>query len=48
MEQIKKNNDLNYTFCKWADEDFYREIEILKQKRKTLMQKAIIEKVNNQ
>ena len=48
MEQIKKNNDSNYTFCKWADEDFYREIEILKQKRKTLMQKSIVEKVNNQ
>lgn len=34
MEQIKKNNDLNYTFSKWDDEDFYREIEMLKQKRK--------------
>lgn len=34
MEQIKKNNDLNYTFCKWDDDDFYREIEMLKQKRK--------------
>ena len=36
MEQIKKNNDLNYTFCKWDDDDFYREIEMLKQKRKFL------------
>lgn len=39
MEQIKKNNDLNYTFCKWADEDFYREIEILKKKRKCVKQR---------
>ena len=36
MEQIKKNNDFNYTFCQWDDEDFYREIEMLKQKRKLL------------
>lgn len=48
MELIKKSNDSNYTFCKWNDEDFYREIEILKQKRKSIRQKDIIEKVINQ
>ena len=37
MEQIKKNNDLNYTFSKWEDDDFYREIEILKQKRESIL-----------
>lgn len=36
MERIKSNNDSNYTFCKWDDEDFYREIERLKQKRKNI------------
>ena len=39
MEQIKKNNDSNYTFCKWTDEDFYREIKLLKQKRKSILNK---------
>ena len=34
MEQIKKNNDLNYTFCKWDDEDFYKEMNMLKEKIK--------------
>lgn len=37
MEQIKKDNDLNYTFSKWEDDDFYREIEILKQKRESIL-----------
>ena len=36
IEQIKKNNYSNYTFCKWADNDFYREIESLKKKREDL------------
>ena len=27
---IKKNNDINYTFNKWNDKDFYEEIEIIK------------------
>jgi len=39
MEQIKKNNDSNYTFCKWADEDFGREIKMLKQKRDAILSK---------
>lgn len=34
IELAKKNNDLNYTFCNWSDEDFYREIQLLKDKRK--------------
>ena len=33
MESLKKNNDPNYTFCKWEDEDFYKEIQLLKDKR---------------
>lgn len=37
MELAKKNNDLSYTFCNWNDEDFYREIELLKNKRDELL-----------
>lgn len=37
MELAKKNNDLNYTFCKWDDENFYKEMELLKNKRKEIM-----------
>ena len=37
MESIKNNNDMDYTFCKWKDEDFYREIELLKNKRKQMI-----------
>ena len=37
MELIKKENDSNYTFCNWKDEDFYREIKLLKNKRKQIL-----------
>ena len=37
MELIKKENDSNYTFCNWGDEDFYREINLLKNKRKQIL-----------
>ena len=37
MELVKKNNDSNYTFCNWSDEDFYREINLLKNKRKEIL-----------
>ncbi len=37
MELAKKNNDLNYTFCKWDDENFYKEMELLKNKRKEII-----------
>ena len=37
MELAKKNNDTNYTFCNWNDEDFYREINLLKNKRKQIL-----------
>ena len=37
MELIKKENDSNYTFCNWVDEDFYREIKLLKNKRKQIL-----------
>lgn len=36
MELAKKNNDLNYTFCNWSDEDFYREMNLLKNKREEI------------
>lgn len=42
MELTKKNNDLNYTFCNWNDEDFNREIEILKNKRKQILDSKIL------
>ena len=37
MELIKRSNDSNYTFCNWNDEDFYREINLLKNKRKQIL-----------
>ncbi len=33
MELAKKDNDNNYTFCNWKDEDFNREMTLLKNKR---------------
>lgn len=37
IELAKKNNDSNYTFSKWDDESFYREMEFLKMKRKQVL-----------
>lgn len=37
IELAKKNNDLNYTFCNWSDNDFYKEIDLLKNKRKEIL-----------
>lgn len=37
IELSKKNNDSNYTFCGWEDEDFCREINLLKNKRKQIL-----------
>lgn len=41
IEQIKKNNYSNYTFCKWDDDDFYREIDMLKKKRKFIITRLV-------
>lgn len=41
MELAKKNNDFNYTFCNWPDEDFYREMNLLKNKRKEILREKI-------
>lgn len=41
MELARKNNDLNYTFCNWSDNDFYREINLLKNKRKEIFNNKI-------
>ena len=37
MELAKKNNDSNYTFGNWDNEEFYREINLLKNKRKQIL-----------
>ena len=37
MELIKKKNDSNYTFCNWNDNDFYKEINLLKNKRRQIL-----------
>lgn len=39
MEQIKRKNDPSYTFCDWKDDVFYREINLLKNKRKQILSK---------
>lgn len=42
MELARKNNDLNYTFCNWSDEDFYREMDLIKNKRKEILDNQYI------
>ena len=37
IELIKESNDENYTFCKWEDENFYSEMNLLKEKRKQIL-----------
>ena len=37
METLKKNNASNYTFCNWDDSDFYREMQILRNKRSEIL-----------
>ena len=39
MEKLKENNDSNYTFCNWDDNDFYREMQILRNKRNEILNK---------
>lgn len=41
MELIKKENDFNYTFCNWDDNDFYREMQLLRNKRNEILEKDI-------
>ena len=41
LEKAKKNNDINYTFCNWNEEDFEREINLLKNKRKEILEKKV-------
>lgn len=38
MELAKSNNDLNYTFCNWDNDDFCREMKLLKDKRKEVLE----------
>ncbi len=38
MELAKSNNDLNYTFCNWDNDDFCREMKLLKDKRKYVLE----------
>lgn len=37
LETAKKINDSSYTFCNWTNENFEREIDLLKNKRKKLL-----------
>ena len=37
MELARKNRDFNYTFSAWSDEDFDREINLLKNKSKEIL-----------
>ena len=46
MEQLKRKNDSSYTFCNWDSEDFYREINLLKSKRKQILKRyGYLEKI---
>lgn len=37
MEMAKKHNDTNYSFCNWNEDDFYKEMKLLKNKRKEIL-----------
>ena len=37
IEELKKNNDPDFTFSKWEYEDFCKQIEILKEKRENIL-----------
>ena len=37
MENLKKNDDTNYTFCNWKENEFYNEMNLLKNKRKEIL-----------
>lgn len=37
MENIKRNDDKNYTFCNWNKDDFKREIQLLKSNRNNIL-----------
>ena len=39
MENIKKNNDKNYTFSDWSDESFFEEMNKLKNRRNEILNK---------
>ena len=41
LKLAKKNNDTNYTFCKWSDEDFNREMRILENARKNILRQKV-------
>lgn len=41
MENARKNNDINFTFCNWDIEDFRREMKFLKTKRKEVLKTKI-------
>lgn len=46
LEEIRKNNDFNYTFCNWSIGDFEKEIDKLKNKRREILKdKILIRKV---
>ncbi len=37
IEIAKKNNDINYTFYNWNEDDFYKDMNILKKKREEIL-----------
>ena len=41
LEKIKKQGNEDYTFCKWDDEDFYSQMNLLKEFRKKIINKEI-------
>ena len=42
LEFAKKNNDINYTFYNWNEEYFYREMSLLKNKRKEIINENLL------
>lgn len=41
MEEIRKRNDSNYTFCNWNEDGFNKQISLLKEYRQQIISKDI-------
>ena len=47
LEEIRKKDDKNYTFCNWDEEEFNKQIQLLKKYRDKIYSKELCLKWNN-
>ena len=41
LEEIRKKDDKNYTFCNWDEEGFNKQIQLLKEYRDKISNKGV-------